>query len=181
MSRESRSQGRAGGRQLTLVRHAKSSWLFDSLDDFRRPLNKRGLRDCLKMPARVARYLTRPDLVLCSDSVRTIQTCEAMADAFELHEDRIVLDNGLYLGSHRDLLKRIRAVSGDPRHVMLVGHNPGISELCNHLVPVPVEELPTLAVAALVLQSGEWADLRRGCARLERLMLPREMLKEAPK
>ena len=61
--------------RLTLVRHAKSSWRFASLDDFHRPLNARGLRDLVHAPALVAACVPVPDQVLSSDAVRAVQTC----------------------------------------------------------------------------------------------------------
>ena len=67
---------------IYLLRHAKSSWKDDSLDDFDRPLAARG-RKAAKM---VAEYLIRhriePAQILCSSAVRTRETLERMNDFF---------------------------------------------------------------------------------------------------
>ncbi len=59
---------------LSLLRHAKSTWDDPALPDHERPLAPRGI----KAAARISRYLTQealiPDLVLCSDAVRTRAT-----------------------------------------------------------------------------------------------------------
>lgn len=165
-------------RYLSLVRHAKSSWRFRHLDDFRRPLNKRGLRDCARMPKLLTRRIPKPDLMISSDAVRAVQTTQALADAFELFDERIVLDPEIYLADVKTLMRRIRSVRDSTNHVMLVGHNPGLTELCNHLLPAPVADLPTLAVAVLRVECASWTGLTRGGAKLEKLLQPKDMLKE---
>jgi phosphohistidine phosphatase len=160
--------------RLTLLRHAKSSWRFGDLDDHRRPLNRRGLRDALRMPKIVAQRIPRPDLLLASDSSRTVQTAQAIADAYELYDERIILSDEFYLAGHRALLKTLRGVKSSFAHVMLVGHNPGLSELCNYLLAAPIDDLPTFAAAELRPGGASWTQLERGCARLECLLLPRE-------
>ena len=63
---------------IFLLRHAKSSWDDDSLSDHDRPLSERGRAAAPRMGAymRGAGYL--PDLVLCSTSMRTRQTLDAV-------------------------------------------------------------------------------------------------------
>ena len=165
-------------RILTLVRHAKSSWRFRHLDDFRRPLNKRGLRDCVKMPRVLVKKFSSPQLVLCSDAVRAVQTCQALVDAFDVGDDRIVLDSELYLAAFDTLHERLRYIDDHVTHCMLIGHNPGLSDLCNFLLPSPIQDLPTMAVAVLKFDADKWAALRRGMCELSALYLPKELLKE---
>ncbi len=166
-------------RRLSLVRHAKSSWRFRSLDDFRRPLNKRGLRDCAKMPRLLAKKLPQPELLLSSDAVRAVQTCQALADAFGVPDDHIALDPEIYLADPQTLLERVHSIPDSVTHLMMVGHNPGLTELCNYLLPAPVPDLPTLAVAVLRVDGSGWSQLARGGAQLEELMQPKDMLKES--
>ncbi|MGI9332635.1 MAG: SixA phosphatase family protein [Gammaproteobacteria bacterium] len=153
-------------RHLTLVRHAKSSWRFGGLEDARRPLNRRGLNDCLSMPARMAACVPAPDAILASDAVRTVQTAVAIAAAYDLPEDAVHLDSSLYLAGDLDML----AVCAERRwreyeHLMLVGHNPGMTELYNRLVAQALDNMPTFAVAHL--ECGcTWNELA-GCGENE--------------
>src|SRR5918992_1021254 len=59
---------------LSLLRHAKSSWADRELDDHERPLATRGIKAAGAMGAFIAREGLRPDLILCSGSVRTRAT-----------------------------------------------------------------------------------------------------------
>ena len=144
---------------LTLIRHAKSSWRLEGLDDAERPLNKRGLGDCLTMPARMAESLPAPDAILSSNAVRTVQTAVVVAAAFDLPSASIHFDAGLYLADAQGML----AACGDRRwrsagHLMLVGHNPGMTDLYNHLVTPALDNMPTFAVASFELDCG-WDEL----------------------
>ncbi|MEZ4485136.1 MAG: histidine phosphatase family protein [Syntrophotaleaceae bacterium] len=66
-------------KRLTLLRHAKSSWHDPDLNDFARPLNKRGLHDAPLMGQRLANRNFQPDWVLASPAVRTRQTIETVS------------------------------------------------------------------------------------------------------
>ncbi len=160
--------------RLTLARHAKSSWRFAGLDDFHRPLNRRGLHDAARMPAILAKRLPVPELVLSSDAVRAVQTCQALADGFGLEERQVRLDHDLYLASARDILDVVARSAGAARHVLVVGHNPGLTDLYNLLAAQPVDNLPTLAVAHLELDGADFAAATR--ARAASVLRPKELI-----
>jgi phosphohistidine phosphatase len=162
---------------LTLVRHAKSSWRFSDVDDFHRPLNKRGLRDAIRMPRVVAARVPAPDRVLCSDAVRAVQTCQALADGFELPPESVVLDHDLYLAEPGEMAAVLARHGKGASHLMLVAHNPGLTDLYNRLVDTPVDNLPTFAVAHLALDARDWAAIARSRAREAKLLLPKELLR----
>ena len=66
-------------KRLYIVRHAKSSWKDASLDDFDRPLNKRGKKAAPEMGKRLKKLKVKPDLLLASPAVRAITTAKAIA------------------------------------------------------------------------------------------------------
>jgi phosphohistidine phosphatase len=161
--------------RLTLVRHAKSTWRFVVLDDFHRPLNARGLRDAVRVPPLLAARLPAPDLILCSDAVRAVQTCEVIATAFDLDAACVRLDHALYLADAHSILEVLAGAGGGARHVMVVGHNPGLTDLYNYLLHPPLDNLPTLAVASLTLDAAHWSDVPAGCGRIDWLLRPKEI------
>jgi len=164
--------------ELIIARHAKSSWRFSGLDDFHRPLNKRGLRDAVRMPKLVASRIPTPDRVLSSDAVRAVQTAQALADGFGLAEDAVELCHDMYLASAVGLLETLSRDGGSVHRVLMVGHNPGLTDLYNLLVDSPVDNLPTLAVAHLALDVPGWDRIEPGCGRSLRLLLPKELLED---
>ncbi|MBE0695045.1 MAG: histidine phosphatase family protein, partial [Aquamicrobium sp.] len=66
-------------RTLLLLRHAKSSWDDPALDDFDRPLARRGREAAPRMGREMARRGWLPDLALVSSSLRTRQTWALVA------------------------------------------------------------------------------------------------------
>ncbi|HRG10817.1 MAG TPA: histidine phosphatase family protein, partial [Cyclobacteriaceae bacterium] len=57
---------------LYLIRHAKSSWDNPKLEDFDRPLNKRGQKDAPRMAKRLKEKRITPDIMLSSPAERTL-------------------------------------------------------------------------------------------------------------
>ncbi|MFI8828940.1 SixA phosphatase family protein [Streptomyces sp. NPDC053431] len=154
--------------RLLLVRHAKAVSKSRPIDDFDRPLSKRGKADA----PRTGRWLVdsgfEPDLVLCSPAHRTRQTWQLAVLAFD-DPPPAVYDERLY-NAPPSLLAEVLAERGKGlRSVALVGHNPGIHELatglCGNGPPDLVERLragfPTSGVVALDVPGG-WQCLWPG-------------------
>jgi len=143
---------------LLVLRHAKSSWNDPALDDHERPLNKRGRRDGPRMGELVRQYGLIPDLVISSDAVRARLTAEAVAQAAR-YTGEILLHQHLYMASPADILSVLRTVPGNAETVMIVGHNPELEELVEQLTGEQ-QDLPTAALAQIVLPIDQWRDLK---------------------
>lgn len=153
-------------KRLTLVRHAKSDWSDASLDDFERPLNARGERDAPDMAARLVAAGLVPTLMITSPARRALQTARVFADASGYPPRRIRQAQEAYLASPAELLELIRERGGRAGHVMLFGHNPGISALSSGLTgDDSLGDVPTCAVSSLLVPVARWGDLEMGSAR----------------
>ena len=155
---------------LWLLRHAKASTGGDGLADRDRPLNEKGRDAAARMGGYLAQRGVRPDLVLCSPSLRTRETLELVEK--ELGSALLAeYDDELYLASERGLQARIESVPDGVASVLLVGHNPGLAELALRLAvrgdPDALAELhrkvPTGALAELRIHSQRWRQFARGC------------------
>jgi len=155
-----------GGRRLTLVRHAKSDWGDASIDDFDRPLNRRGERDAPEMAQRLVAAGLVPTLVVTSPALRALTTARAFAETFGYPASRIVLADDAYLAAPGQLLDVVRWHGGRARHLMLFGHNPGISAFGALLTDDDLlGEVPTCAVTSFVVPAISWSELSFGGAR----------------
>lgn len=143
---------------LTLVRHAKSSWGDPALADHDRPLNERGLRDVATMGQRLAQRGARPDLLLASPAMRALTTAEHLAQALGIKRKDIVVDERLYAAAANELLAVIQALGNEHERVMLVAHNPGLSDLA-HRFASDITHLPTCAVAEFTFAVAAWGDI----------------------
>jgi phosphohistidine phosphatase len=115
----------------------------------------------------------RPDLVLSSSSVRTRETLEIIFAGAQWAPD-ICYDDTLYLASAAKLLEIISALEEDRAQVLLVGHNPGIEELCFRLTGI-AELFPTATLANIALDIEKWTAAGKTTAKLEWLVTPKEL------
>jgi phosphohistidine phosphatase len=161
-------------RVLTIVRHAKSSWDYSELSDFERPLNDRGRRDAPAMAQRLARLPPRPDRLLSSPAVRALTTATLFAEALGFRFEDIAVNARIYDASLGTLLKVVAGLDDDDRHVVLFGHNPGVSELAHALGPCDFDELPTCGVARFEFATKSWHDVDAGQGRLVHYIFPKD-------
>src|SRR4029450_13070844 len=110
---------------LSLLRHAKSSWDDASLEDFERPLAKRGESAAPRMGRFMAEQGLAPQLILCSPAVRARQTLDLVLPHLA-GGPTVVYEDNFYLDAPSVLLARLRKVEGKVSHVMIVGHDPGM-------------------------------------------------------
>jgi len=167
-------------RTIVLLRHGKSSWSDSTLADIDRPLAPRGERASKKLAEYIRRKRIRPVLVLCSPSLRTRQTLEAVEAALGKGCTVEVVPQ-LYGASEQELLERLQALPESVSSVMLVGHNPGLHNLALVLasrgadLPRLEERFPTGALATLVVRSEGWTGLGPGTAELVDYVIPKQL------
>jgi phosphohistidine phosphatase len=169
-------------KQLVLLRHAKSSWDDPLLEDFDRPLAKRGR----KAAKRVAEWLEgnqiRPELILCSPAARTRETLDLVRRSLG-PAATVTYDKRLYLAEMEDLLARIRETNDKIASVLLIGHNPGLQDLglaLAHSSPKTgrarlAEKFPTAALACFSASAPSWAALGPGTAQLLDFIKPSDL------
>jgi phosphohistidine phosphatase len=117
---------------LSLLRHAKSSWDDPALGDFDRPLNKRGETAAPRVGAYMSKHGIAPDLVLCSPAARARQTLDLVLPHLS-GGPTVVYEEGFYLAAPSVMLARVQHIEAKVRHVLLVGHNPGLQALALEL------------------------------------------------
>lgn len=151
-------------KQLIITRHAKSSWNNDTLSDFQRPLNKRGTRDAPMMAERLTTRGPKPQLVVSSTAVRALQTTELIMPVLAIDNTTLLTTDSIYEAPLAALEKAISTLPDNVSVAMLVGHNPGVSSLGNHLCSQANLQMPTCAMACFKLDIEKWHDTYRDCA-----------------
>lgn len=160
-------------RQLTLIRHAKSCWKDPGLNDFERPLNKRGLRDLPALGERVIKFELFPDLILSSGAVRAITTAESVSQSLEIPLEEIREIPELYESCYETLLNILQNQSDRYRHIMMFGHNPGLEDLGYFLTHDILEKFPTAGLLHIHLSITNWSELAESCGTLTRFDYPK--------
>lgn len=163
---------------LSIVRHAKTE-RPDAYDrDALRPLTKRGHKDARRMAEWLARLDPAIDWVISSTSVRTRETMAEFSHALKL-PNPVSWQEEAYLAAPEVLLDLLRQVPNRATHAMLLGHNPGVTELVAGLCAGSPQRLrlhmPTGAVAHLQAEVFQWDQLRWGCGQLRMVLPPKQI------
>ncbi len=158
---------------LLLLRHAKSSWANPEIEDFDRPLNKRGKRAAADIGAWLRAQGWAPDEILCSAARRTRETCERLnADCAP------TLMEEIYEAPPGQLLAAVQGARGET--VMMVGHNPGIGALARYLArETPdhprFDDYPTGALTILRFDLETWGDIQPGSGEVVTFLTPHDL------
>lgn len=163
-------------KKLTLVRHAKSSWKYPELSDFDRPLNKRGKRDLPEVAQRLLEQEIIPDQIFSSSAKRAMKTTEAISACLNLKGDQVQEIPELYEACAETLKYLLQNLPESIRHIMIIGHNPGLERLCFDLTQEIPLKFPTAAVAHMHLSITQWHELADGCATLTYFDYPKKHL-----
>ncbi len=156
-------------RTLVILRHAKAA-NPEGASDRDRPLTQRGQGDAAAAGVWLSRDGLSPDLVLCSPSRRTKQTWHAVALGLP-SAPHVKYDEAIYGGGVRSLLAVVRSADSDASTVLLIGHNPGLSQLSALLDPASGaatdEDSDGLKTAGIAVHTwdGSWRDCGPGAAR----------------
>lgn len=142
---------------LILMRHGDASVSAES--DFARALTPLGRQQCRRTALSLIDTQLRPDAVVCSSAVRTLQSAQIVAEVLAVPRSVNALTD-LYLAEPEGYLAAIRAAGADVATLLVVGHNPGLSDLASLLLKEPVS-LGTAARALFRLDADDWNTLGR--------------------
>lgn len=146
--------------RLTLVRHAKTEPVHPGQDDWDRVLESRGQRDAPQMGRRLKERNLKPDRIVASPAVRALTTATIMAQEMGFPTGKVRRDERLYLATPKVLLKVVQELGERAGHLMIVGHNPGLTEFADRLSSErEVDNLPTCAVYTLEFDIKAWSEL----------------------
>jgi phosphohistidine phosphatase len=150
-------------KRLTLMRHADARWKDSAVSDLERPLNRRGTHEAEAMARRLAERGLVPELILASPARRAQQTAEILARVFAESAPRVMREEALYLATAGEILRKAQATGPRIEHVLLIAHNPGLSELVQLLLPNgPAVELPAAALCSIDFDCEAWDEVGPG-------------------
>ncbi len=155
------------------MRHGKSSWDNAYLDDYDRPLNERGKKNSLEMGHFLFQESGKPELILASAAKRTHETAMLAALSLDYPQDKIEFDRELYLADVNDILKNVAKIPGNINTCVLIGHNPGLTNLINYF-GLKLDNLPTASVVCMEFDTLTWKEISPKNAHFQWLKLARD-------
>ncbi len=148
-------------RRLFIIRHGKSSWDHEGLDDPFRPLAERGTRDAGTMARRLKEKGEIPERLFSSYATRALSTALIMSDIWSLSPDALQIHTDLYMASLTEIKQVIASASSDVTSLAVFGHNPSFTEFSNLFLPQPLDNLPTAGVVTVTFDCDRWEEIDR--------------------
>ena len=171
-------------RELLIFRHGQAVKKTDS-DDFSRPIKDKGKRGCQRMGVWLWQKNIRSDYIISSPAERAYVSAQKLCKAMGMDAAAIVTDRRLYKADLKTLLSVLAECPRKMQRLLLVGHDPGLTELLLYLlggnVPTPDDGklLPTAALVRLVMPDN-WKNLVFDSAQLKSLTRPDDLPKKFP-
>ena len=126
----SNSLGWLAPNSIIFLRHGHST---ERISDFTRPLSNLGREECQKT-AIILSTVKPPILTLCSAAKRCVETVN-LIEQFSGHRltDNCKYVSELYLAPFHNIKSILQAERKKKNKTLIVGHNPGLSDILNEL------------------------------------------------
>jgi phosphohistidine phosphatase len=109
----------------------------------------------------------RPSLIVTSSATRARRTASLVAKAIKYPAEFLQAEEDLYLASPETILEFVCGQEDNFSDLMIVGHNPGMTDLINQILPsMNLANLPTSGVVAIDFDTKKWAEIDTADARL---------------
>ena len=155
---------------LSICRHAKSTWRFDTNDVYR-PLNQRGIGDA---PAMARNFSGKqPDAILSSPAVRAYSTALAYVVENNWPFDLLKLEERLLHTSTTEHFELVESLDDKLNNVFIVGHNPGLEDFAEHLCQRSMFTMITAARLSVTFKMQSWRELRQSKAKIQSFTTPK--------
>jgi len=149
-------------KQLTLVRHAAAEPEQFPARDFDRVLSDAGLEEVKKLGKFMNDKGLLPSHIVCSSANRTQHTASLLKDYCGSAALSFTASPLLYNASFQTLLDFLRNFSNEFHDLMLVAHNPGISQLATVLSSEHPYQFSTASGLCLKFEVQDWKELQNG-------------------
>ena len=162
--------------KLYILRHAIAEDRDENLypDDSLRHLTEKGEKKMVKIAEHLKDIGLQPDLILTSPYVRAYETAKIVAKTFGIKKKQLVLNDHLTpSGFAKDLIAEINE-NYRVENLMLVGHEPYLSDLVAMLVAGEPSVSIAMKKGGLCCLSIDNLGYEK-CATLEWLMMPAQL------
>lgn len=160
-------------KKLYIIRHAKSSRKDTALDDFKRPLSKRGRKDAPFMAKKLKQKGVIPDIIISSPATRAKTTAELIAKELNFKKP-IIYDTTLYEANTNNIFDAIVKIDESNSIVFLIGHNPSLNMFVETLVNFK-ENIPTCGIIELEVDCELIKDFSATCTKLLSFDFPKKI------
>ena len=159
------------------MRHGKAGWPDAAVDDHDRKLNKRGRLATAEMAERITQKYKVPDCIVSSTAKRAVETAKIFAEEVG-YDGPIELRRRLYLAEPDAIFDVISELDSSLKRILVVGHNPGLSELACHLSDSSIQ-MTTAAIFVAEAKIQKFSSFESEKVKRFKLLRPRKTQKDS--
>lgn len=159
-------------KQLTIVRHGKSSWDFPVLDQ-NRPLIEKGILDSIKIGKESKSLINANSLIWSSFAERALSTAKIVVEQWDLPIQSIIVKNELYTFDSLQFERIIKSCSDNCNSLIVFGHNNAITDFVNKFGDIFIDNVPTSGLVSLIFDSDSWSTIAKG--KTNKILFPRDI------
>ncbi len=153
---------------LYLVRHAEAGFESEDYSDFKRKLTARGEHSATLLGQDLSKRNIKIDKICASAALRTAQTAQRIAHQIHYPTATIELDMNLYNTEFFVLLNFVNHLDDIFDHVLLINHNPTITNFVSYLINAYFMPMKPATIAELHFDFESWNYISKGTAKLVR-------------
>lgn len=160
---------------IYIVRHAKSSWNQVDLPDEKRPLLEKGKKRTKKVIDYFQKHEIKVDYIISSHAARALETAKILAHGLKYPQDQIKIDSQIYFADGDGIFNQFYDLPDRFDSVMIIGHNPALTDFVNHFLKEPIENLPTSGVVCFSFETSQWDKIPLAKRKTNFMLFPKEI------
>ena len=147
-------------KKLFLLRHGHAVSGFN-MRDYDRTLSQDGEQTIAALAIQLKAKEIHIDQIICSPAIRTMQTCNILTTGIN-YEGNVDYVNAIYEATTNQLFQLISETSDQVNDIMLIGHNPGISYLCDYLTTNRNTGMSPGNLIEIHIECDHWNEVTKG-------------------
>lgn len=152
---------------LNILRHGESE-PYHQDSDYQRRLTTFGRNQLQFLANKIVQKEIVIESILCSSATRTRETCQLILDKIPI--THVKFSEELYECDLTNLLKELKQVENQTNHLLLIGHNPGLSALVSYLTGEFFLSMSPGDFVQLSLEIDDWNFLSQDIALLSSVL-----------
>ena len=159
-------------KRLILGRHGDAPFGVAEIRDIDRTLSETGILENIDMSEYLKDCSIKPDLILCSHASRALHTAMMHQRHLKLPLSVVSISETIYTNRVMDILNLLYNLDDSLNTVMLIGHNPTITELSNVFFTNRISMMDTSGMSIFEFDSDTWKAIDNGLVTSEQYLYP---------
>jgi phosphohistidine phosphatase len=145
---------------LIIVRHAHTHDPQPGQPDHERELTTEGQKQARQSAEWLKEQGSLPQTIIASSARRTLDTAAIFAEVLLGDQGKFLPENYLFRASETEVLEYLQQHPGQEESIMLVGHNPTMTQLSIRLGATSISYLPPASIVILSFDIQSWEGLQ---------------------